>query len=107
MLGSASYLGLSLVCAHGTPVADMLAHSPPLPLIIDRVDKNHCVNAADEERIILALRHRDRVRRIRLLMPIANMQKLIVFRRGISDVGIPVCLPFNQAQHELDTPRDA
>jgi hypothetical protein len=58
------------------------AHSPPLPLIIDRVDKNHCVNAADEERIILALRHRDRVRRIRLLMPIANLQKLILSLGG-------------------------
>jgi len=29
ILGSASYLDLSLVCAIGTPVADMLAHSPP------------------------------------------------------------------------------
>jgi len=72
MLGSASYLGLSLVCAHGTPMADMLAHSPPLPLIIDRVDKNHHVNAADD-RMIFALRHRDRrVRRIRLLMPVSS-----------------------------------
>jgi hypothetical protein len=29
MLGSASYLGLYLVCTKGSPVADMLAHSPP------------------------------------------------------------------------------
>ena len=35
VLGSASYLGVSLVCTYGTPVADMLAHSPPLPLAID------------------------------------------------------------------------
>jgi hypothetical protein len=35
ILGSASYLGVSLICTYGTPVADMLAHSPPLPLVID------------------------------------------------------------------------
>ena len=34
IFGTASYLGISLVCTYGTPVADMLAHSPPLPLII-------------------------------------------------------------------------
>ena len=29
ILGAASYLGLCLACTNGTPVADMLAHSPP------------------------------------------------------------------------------
>ena len=29
VLGSATYLGLSLLCTYGTPIADMLAHSPP------------------------------------------------------------------------------
>jgi hypothetical protein len=38
ILGSPTYLGLSLVCTHGTPVMDMLAHSPPLPLVIDYLD---------------------------------------------------------------------
>ena len=31
ILSSASHLRLHLVCTYGTPVADMLAHSPPLP----------------------------------------------------------------------------
>src|ERR1700743_560546 len=35
ILGSASYLGLSLVCTNGPPVADILAHSPSLPLDIE------------------------------------------------------------------------
>ena len=35
VLGSAAYLSVSLVCTNGTPVADMLANSPPLPLVID------------------------------------------------------------------------
>ena len=34
VLESASFLGLCFVCTIGTPVADMLAHSPPLPLVI-------------------------------------------------------------------------
>ena len=32
---SSPHLGLCLVCAYGTPVADMLVHSPPLTLVID------------------------------------------------------------------------
>ena len=35
ILGSPSYLSLCLFCTYGSPLADMLAHSPPLPLVID------------------------------------------------------------------------
>jgi hypothetical protein len=63
ILGSTSYLGLCLVCTNGTPVADMLAHSPPLPLAIDYFDY---ITAEDEKGIILALKQRDRVHRVRL-----------------------------------------
>jgi hypothetical protein len=66
MLRSASYLGLCLVCTRGTPVADMLAHSPPLPLIIDHINQDPVTTAEDEEGILLALQHHDRVRRVRL-----------------------------------------
>jgi hypothetical protein len=57
----------------------MLARSPPLPLVIDRLDEDHDISAEDEEGIILALRHRDRVCRIRLIgpIPIPILQKLI------------------------------
>jgi len=75
ILGSASYLGLCLVCTSGTPVADMLAHSPPLPLVIDYRDDDD-ITAEDEEAIILALEQRDRVRRIRLDLPVLQLQKL-------------------------------
>ena len=77
MLGSKSYLGLCLVCTYGTPVADMLAHSPPLPLVIDYY-YGHNITSADEEAIILALAQRDRVCRIRLDLPVMKLQKLIV-----------------------------
>ena len=53
----------------------MLAHSPPLPLAIDY--KSRDITAEDEEAIILALEQRDRVRRIRLSLPVLKLQKLI------------------------------
>ena len=75
ILGSASYLGLCLFCTYGTPVADMLAHSPPLPLVIDY--HNHFTTAEDEEAIFLALEQRDRVRRIRFNLSVLKLQKII------------------------------
>ena len=78
IFGSASYLGLCLVCTWGTPVADMLAYSPPLPLVIDYTDKNRDLTAEEEEGIMLALGQRDRVRRIRLEIPLLKLQKLIM-----------------------------
>ena len=61
----------------------MLAHSPPLPLIIDHIDEEYHVLAPEEEEgIILALQHRDRVRRIRIRKPLSILQKLIVALDG-------------------------
>ena len=76
ILGSASYLRLSLVCTNGTPVADMLAHSPPLPLTVDYSGK-FGITAEDEEGILLALEKRNRVRHLRLFFPVRNLQKLV------------------------------
>jgi hypothetical protein len=78
ILGSASYLRLALLCAHGTPVADMLLHSPPLPLVIDHDDMNNDLTEEDEEGIMLALQNRNRVRHISLRMPVQSLQKLVM-----------------------------
>jgi hypothetical protein len=80
ILGSASYLGLRLVCTNGTPVADMLAHSPPFPLIVDFIHKNHDrdIAAEDEEGMISALQRRNRVRSIHLRMPVRSLQRFIL-----------------------------
>lgn len=51
----------------------MLAHSPPLPLIINYMDKVREASVEDEEAILVALQHRDRVRRIGLWMPAPNL----------------------------------
>jgi hypothetical protein len=79
ILGSPSYLRLCLVCTTGTPVAHMLANSPPVPLIIDHIlkDQDHDITAEDEEGILLALQHHHRVQRIRLEMPVPSLQKLV------------------------------
>ena len=66
ILESASYLGISLVCTYGTPVADMLAHSPPLPLVIDYYMNRRHITTDDEEGLILAFKQHDRVLRVRL-----------------------------------------
>jgi hypothetical protein len=57
-------------------VAEMLAHSPPLPLVIDC--QNHGITTEDLEAMILALKQRDRVRRIRLSLPVWKLRKLIM-----------------------------
>jgi hypothetical protein len=78
ILGSASYLGVSLVCTEGTPVADMLAHSPHLPLVIDHSKMDGDISAEDEEGSILALKQYSRVSRVRHQMPVTSLQKRIV-----------------------------
>ena len=78
ILGSASHPGLCLVCTYGTPVADMLSHSPSLPLIVDYFHDYRDITTEDEEGIIIALKQRHRVRRIRLWLPILKLQKLIM-----------------------------
>ena len=58
----------------------MLAHSPPLPLVIDYLcfDGND-LDEEEEQDIILALEQRERVRYIHLSMTVLNLQKLIMF----------------------------
>ena len=77
LLASATYLDICLVCSKGTPVADMLAHSPPLPLTIDYVRGDFGVSEEEEQGILLALKQCDRVRRVRLQMAIPNLRKLV------------------------------
>jgi hypothetical protein len=77
ILGSASYLRLSLVCTNSTPVQNMLAHSPPLPLTID-YSSDYGITAEDEDGLLLALEKRHRVRHIRIGLPVRNLRKLLM-----------------------------
>jgi hypothetical protein len=85
ILGSPSYLGLSLVCTYGTPIADMLSHSPPLPLDIDFFRSQWDITAEGEEGIILALEQHHRIRRVRFRMPIPKLQKFINIIMAINE----------------------
>ena len=55
----------------------MLAHSPPLPLVIDYPSMGWEITAQDEQGIILALEQRNRVRRVRLGLPVSNFEKAV------------------------------
>lgn len=78
VLGSATHLGLSLVCTRGTPVGKMLAYSPPLPIIIDHLSPDRDITSEDKTGVMLALQYRHRVRRIRLRFPFSSLRNLIV-----------------------------
>ena len=80
ILGSASYLRLCLFCTNGTPVAEMLAHSPPLPLVFDYRDPdppNSYISAEERDGIIRALEQRTRVSRIRFKILVSNLPDFI------------------------------
>ena len=55
----------------------MLAHSPPLPLTLD-YGRIGGITAEDEEGILLALEQRHRIRHLRLILPVQNLQKLVM-----------------------------
>ncbi len=82
ILASAGHLGICFLCTPGTPIADILAHSVPLPLMIDYDGLNCDLATEDEEGIMLALQHRDRLRCIRLEMPVLTLEKFLAAMDG-------------------------
>jgi hypothetical protein len=98
ILGSPSRLNLHLLCTNGVPVADMLAHSPPLPLTI--CYHGHKITIEDESGILLALSHRDRVRHIHFSM-LPNMGMFVM----VIDDQFPVLEHmYIHSRTELDLP---
>jgi hypothetical protein len=86
ILASPVQLDLHLLCTYGVPVADMLTHSPPFPLIIFYNDSDREMTAEDNEGALLAISHRDRVRRISLCIPAPNLEKFM----AVMDEEFPV-----------------
>ena len=72
IFASAFHLGICLVCTYDTPVADMLAHFPAFPLVVDYADEARGLTGKGGGGLWCALlpgpERRDRVRRIRLLI---------------------------------------
>jgi hypothetical protein len=85
ILASRSVLDLHLVCTYGVPVTAMLAHSLPLPLTIF-YHSDRAMTAEDTLGVLLALSHRDRVRRIALKMTAANLEKFIPAMDGLFSI---------------------
>jgi hypothetical protein len=74
----------------------MLAHSPPLPLVVDYGDEDRQVAPQDEEGILLVFQRRRRVRRIQLRIPTSNFRKLVVALDGEFPVLEDLCIePLN------------
>ena len=82
ILGSTSRLRLCLLCTHNTPITDILTHSPPLPLVIDHMEPGGGRTVENEEGMLLALQHRDRIRRVRISWPIPNLQRFFMAMDG-------------------------
>ncbi|KAH9976520.1 hypothetical protein BJV74DRAFT_170112 [Russula compacta] len=74
IFSSPSRLDLSLYCTRGAPVADMLNHFPPLPLIVS-YGRGLPLTAKDEEGALLALQQHDRVRSIVLGVSSSTLEK--------------------------------
>ncbi|KAI0246829.1 hypothetical protein BJV78DRAFT_98806 [Lactifluus subvellereus] len=77
ILASPSRLDLHLLCTYGVPIANMLAHSPPLPLTISYHKYHHKTTEEDDEGILLALKHSDRVHYIGLDLPTPKLRKIV------------------------------
>lgn len=77
VFASSVRLNLHLRCTFGTPVDDMISHSPPFPLVLDygpRILKTW--TAEDELGLLLASQHLSRVSEIVLSAPDLTLAKL-------------------------------
>lgn len=70
-------LGITLVCNSRTPVPDVLASSPTLPLIIYWGNPGTLDAEDSVKNVYLALRHRDRVCRIKLRLPESSLRHVL------------------------------
>jgi len=81
IFASSRRLNLELLCTIGTPVRTNLGYWPAFPIVVDyfvRNDDDSGDDAAsnDEDDIIAALEHRDRVRRIEIIVTASLLGKL-------------------------------
>ena len=78
VFASSLRLNLQLRCTFGTPVTDMINHSPPFPLILDYGP--HLLKKwtpADEEGVLFALQHLSRTHEIMLSAPHSTLVEII------------------------------
>ena len=73
MFASSRHLHLELLCTHGTPVEEDLGYLPAFPIVISFLD--HFLYG-DEDDLITALEHRDRVRVVEIKVPRSLFEEL-------------------------------
>jgi hypothetical protein len=105
IFASPSRLNLHLFFTNGAPVADMLMHSPPLPLVISYTDRHRMITAEDEENIQLALQYGDRVHHINLVLPASSLQRLIMAINGQFPILDRINIISSTINTALDLPR--
>lgn len=76
-----SCLDICLHCTHGTPVAEVLNHFPPLLLIVS-YGKQQILTTKDKVGELFALQHRDRVHSIHLCASFSTLKKLFAVMDG-------------------------
>jgi hypothetical protein len=82
LFASPGRLGVTLVCNSRTPVGDLLANSPPLPLIIYWGNPGTLDSEGSVKNIHVALQHYDRVCRITLRMPESSLRDVFKSMKG-------------------------
>ena|SRR6266702_3728997 len=73
IFGSSLRLNLELLCTHGTPVRKNLRYLPALPIVIDFPGY---IKDCDEDNILAALEHPDRVHVLRLNVSYSLLKKM-------------------------------
>ena len=73
IFSSSRHLNLELLCTHGTPVRKNLGYLPALPIVIHFPGS---FKYSDEDNILAALEHPDRVRVVELCVPCSLSEKM-------------------------------
>ena len=77
-----SCLHVHLYCTYGSPVADMLSHLLPFPLIIN-YDGQQPLSPKDKEGVLLALQKHDHICSISLCASTSTLDKLFAAKVGL------------------------
>ena len=95
-------LRLRLYCTYGTPVLKTLGYWPPFPLIVNYGESQRPPTSEDEDNIMAALEHTDRVRSFSFTVsssllnklstiskPLLELEELVLFSKDKSQLALP------------------
>jgi hypothetical protein len=101
IFGSPLGLRLRLHCTYGTPVMKTLGHWPPFPLVVNYGAIRRPPAPEDEDNIIAALEHADRVRSIKLTVSSSLLKKLSTISKPFSELEDLVLISKDNSQFTL------